>query len=255
MEFSKEGYLNFIKFALDSGYQLTTSFKANQVLEKTHLVGILRHDVDYSLLTALQLAKLESKNDIKATYYILPYNDFYNPLSPNGRSLVRQIAELGHEIGLHWYAPHYQFDKGEMFLKNDIELLSEIANQKVVSLSQHEPSITGNFQLPKKYQENDAYSVKFKDFVYVSDSSMTWRQYTPLDLINKKVSFQFLSHPAHWIIGGKSRQEVYKGCFELQVDQLKKSYRDWDQVVSKALIKRKQLDQNFKIKSKKLNES
>ena len=57
---------------------------------------ILRHDVDAWHLDSLQFAKLEHSLGIRGTYcFQTGPNGFYG-------EIIRQIAELGHEIGYHY---------------------------------------------------------------------------------------------------------------------------------------------------------
>ena len=48
--------------------------------------------------------------------------------------------------------------------------------------------------------QNEAYESRFIDppMAYVSDSLMVWREARPLELIERRVSFQFLTHPETW---------------------------------------------------------
>ncbi len=57
---------------------------------------VLRHDVDSWSSNALQMAKIEAEHGIKATYYFR-----VSPLSYNER-IIRQILDLGHELGYHY---------------------------------------------------------------------------------------------------------------------------------------------------------
>ena len=68
--------------------------------------------VDFLLEPALQFAKLEAEMGIQATYYFLasaPYDLF----SVAGGKIATQIAELGHEIGLHYDLEVYPIDPAE----------------------------------------------------------------------------------------------------------------------------------------------
>lgn len=205
-DFSKEGYIKFVNQAEGTGYALTNFVNVPETLKKDKPVCILRKDVDFSLEAAFQLAQLENELGQRSTYFILLYNDFYNPLSPRGRSLIQQIKALGHEIGLHWFAEDYSVNSGEEQLRRDLTLLAEVIGQEIKTTSQHEPSITGSDNLAQVLM-NDAYSDRYKDFVYVFDSSMKWRQHTPWGLIERKVNFQFLAHPAHWVFEGTSLEQ------------------------------------------------
>lgn len=71
-------------------------------------VLIVRHDIDHDLDTALQLARWESDQGIRATYCALHTAWYYGDLCPEGyrhtdflvESLI-EIQRLGHEINLH----------------------------------------------------------------------------------------------------------------------------------------------------------
>ncbi len=58
----------------------------------------IRHDVDYYPKRALVLAKIESELHISTTYYIR--RKFFD--SDEDLSLIRKIADLGHQIGYHY---------------------------------------------------------------------------------------------------------------------------------------------------------
>jgi hypothetical protein len=57
---------------------------------------LLRHDVDRKPENALRMAKLEAVLGVKATYY---FRTIPQTLKPE---IIKQIAELGHEIGYHY---------------------------------------------------------------------------------------------------------------------------------------------------------
>ena len=59
-------------------------------------VVILRHDVDAKKLNSLRTARIEAEMGIKSTYYFRIVSQSFDP------EIIRQIAELGHEIGYHY---------------------------------------------------------------------------------------------------------------------------------------------------------
>ena len=56
---------------------------------------IIRHDVDYGndLPYTLKMARKEAEMGITATYYFRTHDDVFKP------DIIREIADLGHEIG------------------------------------------------------------------------------------------------------------------------------------------------------------
>ena len=56
----------------------------------------LRHDIDRLPENALKMARMENTAGIKASYYFRIVKESYD------EDIIRQIAELGHEIGYHY---------------------------------------------------------------------------------------------------------------------------------------------------------
>jgi hypothetical protein len=63
------------------------------------LVG-LRHDVDDRLASALELARLEHARSLRATYFVLHGARYYD--GPELLPALRELQELGHEVGFHY---------------------------------------------------------------------------------------------------------------------------------------------------------
>lgn len=81
-------YLN-IQVALLRDYQKTVTPGV--------LVGI-RHDIDHDIFKAHRIARAESDKGIHATYFVLHTAKYY---SDNIFPLIREIQDMGHEIGFH----------------------------------------------------------------------------------------------------------------------------------------------------------
>lgn len=64
----------------------------------THFVAI-RHDVDHSIDHALRFARWEYTEGIRSSYYLLHTAWYWK--QPGFGARVREIEELGHEVGLH----------------------------------------------------------------------------------------------------------------------------------------------------------
>jgi hypothetical protein len=59
----------------------------------------LRHDVDVSLESALELARRESGRDLRCTYFVLHTAPYW--FRPDLLERLRELQSLGHEIGFH----------------------------------------------------------------------------------------------------------------------------------------------------------
>ena len=60
----------------------------------------LRHDVDVSLVSAYNIAKVDKDFGIKSTFYIRFDCDYYNPISIDSKKMLDFISEH-HKIGCH----------------------------------------------------------------------------------------------------------------------------------------------------------
>jgi hypothetical protein len=61
---------------------------------------VWRHDVDYDPACALQMAELEKRCGVQATYYIRARGP-YNPFSDDVRRVLHGIVAFGHRLGVH----------------------------------------------------------------------------------------------------------------------------------------------------------
>jgi len=93
-DFTLHKYEQFLKTAIAKGYQLTSY--QDYLENKCEKVLILRHDVDRRPENSLKIAQLQNKLGVKGTYYFRAVPESFD------ESIIKQIAELGHEIGYHY---------------------------------------------------------------------------------------------------------------------------------------------------------
>jgi hypothetical protein len=60
-----------------------------------------RHDVDFDPGCALQMAQMEHRLGVRATYYVMGRSDSYNPFGPKIRQVFKEIVGHGHTLGMH----------------------------------------------------------------------------------------------------------------------------------------------------------
>jgi len=94
-DFTLSTYKYLLETALESRY-LFYSFQDYCEGKAKGKFIILRHDVDKKATNALVIARIEAKLGIRASYYfrVVPQS--------NKPHIIKQIAELGHEIGYHY---------------------------------------------------------------------------------------------------------------------------------------------------------
>jgi hypothetical protein len=164
---------------------------------------ILRHDVDFDLGCAVEMASAEADAGLQATYFILLRTEFYNPFGPEGRSAIEGIVSHGHRIGLHFDAALYDDDAetlGERVL-DEARRLGDLASQELRCFSFHRPQGRILNQDMKVAGLINAYGGRyFREMGYCSDSRGAWHHGHPLchDAVLEQRALQLLTHPIWW---------------------------------------------------------
>ena len=77
--------------------------KIENINKKSKKFFFIRHDVEFSILRAFDLAKFEKENlGIKTNYFFQVKNNCYNLISNKNIELVKKIQKMGLNIGLHF---------------------------------------------------------------------------------------------------------------------------------------------------------
>lgn len=196
MEFTFSAYKNMITTSLINGYEICSY----ENVTKFNKSIILRHDIDFSPIKAIDIAKIEQKLGVKSTYFVLVSTEFYNIFSRQTAEIFNQILEMGHDIGLHFDEQRYNSNSVEE-MKEHVYYESKVLEKalgitlKVVSM--HRPS---KFTLENNIEFIDLINsynkVFFKEIKYVSDSRMHWRE-DVMEVIksNKYDKLHILTHP------------------------------------------------------------
>lgn len=193
-------------------------------------VIILRHDVDFCLSFAYNIAKIEKKLDINSSFFVRTTCHTYNPLSSINRKIITKLNKDGFEIGLH-FDPIIYGNINHNELKNKVEfeckILENIIHEPITSISLHNPSISGKYPIFKGY--NNAYSRDiFSDECYLSDSCMNFRGKDPYDFVQKvkKFPLQIVIHPMHWSEKESEYIDIFNHYIHNQVDYIDTLFRD-----------------------------
>lgn len=177
MEFTYQAYERLIYMILDAGYEIT----GYQSFTAVNQPCILRHDVDVSLEKALEFAQVEasilSGENVKSTFFVLITSDFYNVFSSRSCRLLEGILNCGHKIGLHFDETRYKDGDIRVHIETEAAVLEHIVGEKIRVVSMHRPS---KMMLDKDLHLDsmiNSYSHEFfKNFKYVSDSRMYWKE-------------------------------------------------------------------------------
>jgi hypothetical protein len=163
---------------------------------------IIRHDIDLDCKLALQMAIIEHKLNIKATYFFLLTNNSYNLLSKENVKIIQDIKNKGHKVSLH-YDPTLADLLG---LEEELDTFQRIfGNVDIISL--HRPQIMSDLEAinyPTTY--DDQY---IKEIAYFADSRGSFRYGHPFDSeeFKNNKNIQLLIHPFWWMVDSKDRNK------------------------------------------------
>ena len=173
---------------------------------------ILRHDVDYSLIKAEEMARIDQELNIQSTFFVLLTSAYYNALSIKNTRIIKRIINMGHEIGLHYDCSGFHElpqDKCLSKIKEWAYILENVTSKQIISIAQHKPAET-DVEI-NTFDYLDAYNARFcKDMVYIRDSAMTFGNIELFKLIRQNSRIQLLIHPIWWHLKSLNIDEVFE---------------------------------------------
>lgn len=175
---------------------------------------ILRHDIDFEPSKAIRMAQIECEEGAKSTYFFLLRSDFYNAFSPRTISVMNELIEMGHSVGLHFDEVAYGGGSSDIAanIQNEMTILEAILGTsrkaRISAVSMHRPSqavLEGDIEIPGVINSYSA--LFFTEFKYLSDSRHHWRtQPLPAIMSGEYPRLHILTHPfwyheTEWSIG------------------------------------------------------
>lgn len=140
MKFTYLDYINMIDKLKENNY----IFSDYQNCYDNQKVVILRHDIDFTIDKALDMAKLEHNNGVSSSYFVLLCTDFYNVFSKISRKMLLEIKSLGHNIGLHFDETKYEINSNKDLFKqkviSEVNDLQSALDIEINLVSMHRPS-------------------------------------------------------------------------------------------------------------------
>lgn len=188
--FSTNHYKEILESLKENNYEIK---RIMDYTGKEKKAIFLRHDVDFSLEMAYDMANIEYDSGIKSSYMIYLHSEMYNALSPKGMGMIRSIYDMGHEIGLH--------AEGTNFIQEENKILEYIFKGNVFNYTFHLPGLRQRLE-SFKYIRN-AMKLPLK---YISDSGRNWRELCLCKHINKDKLLHVLVHPEWWITNAGTRE-------------------------------------------------
>lgn len=202
--FTLDDYRSLIRLARDH-YRFVSYDRTGDTRNQEPIV-FWRHDIDFSVRQAVQLAEIEVEEGVRATYFVHLHSTFYHFWERLAMDRILLLAQMGHCIGLH-FDPHFYRETLGVDLPQKIqmeaEFLQSIVSQPVTVFSFHNttPRILQNHQDEHVGGLINVYSRYFRSEVhYISDSGGSWR-FEDLRAVLKAHEFprlQVLIHPGWW---------------------------------------------------------
>jgi hypothetical protein len=229
-EFTYEHYKECIKSAKKLGFSF---YAIHDFLDKKpeSKFILMRHDVDLSLKSALNIAEIENSLGISSTYFIRT-NGIFDVFSGKNSAIIKKISELGHEIGIHYDSDiiaKRDFKKEILSIKTKME---KIIKKRIFGASLHKVKKSGikeeinKLNFAEEYLDDlgleyDAYSDIFiRKMKYISDSARKWREGCMCSHIKKENKLCILTHPIWWSSATTSLVTIIEGVVKENNNQL-----------------------------------
>lgn len=176
MDFNIQVFFKLINALKNKGFSFQTVEEF--IKDPKDKVVIFRHDVDRHPKHSFQFALIEYEYDIKGTYYFRIVNKSFHP------EIIRNIVNLGHEIGYHY--EDLALSKGNpekaiVLFKNHLERLREFYPVKTICMHGSPLSKFDNKELWKSYNYFDFgiiaepyFDLDYTQLLYLTDTGRRW---------------------------------------------------------------------------------
>jgi hypothetical protein len=200
---------------------------------------ILRHDVEFSVEKAYELAQFERDHlGITSSYFFQTRNYAYNPFAFQNIALIQHIAAMGHRIGLHVHTNGLiEHDPLVTLIKKDLAMLQNGLELPVDRFSFHRPKhevlhqhiqidgLINTYNTP--YFHFYTKPPKLEQVHYFSDSEHRWNYGHPLSILDEPIKkIQLLTHPYSWSQQGMDNVNNFKQLIQRQEARMKQSMHD-----------------------------
>jgi hypothetical protein len=196
----------------------------HQIDEKINKFVIMRHDVEFSVERAYNLAVFEYKKCFNSTYFFQLTNNSYNILSKKNKELILEIISMGHKVGLHFHLNGMtDINQIKFQIKKEIEVMGSMLEVEIDCFSIHRPTSDVLRNIIKLDGIINAYDDLFFSFTedvvanppkikYFSDARHCWNYGLEPneETITKYDKIQILVHPYSWTPQGYNNFDNFK---------------------------------------------
>src|SRR3990167_4250629 len=203
-------------------HRLKSNYTFVDFHKKQYNVGdlILRHDIDFSLESAYEMAKMKTDMEIKANYFFLVGSSAYN-LFDTDKEYILQYIGNNHNVGLHFNITDGKNIREQFW--QQMNIIKERFPKKEYFTSIHRPDkyFLNNNTLPFHHSYEKEY---FSDIKYFSDSRCDKTIHGIFESKEFIVSYplQVLIHPIWWMNGSDHLHENIKKIKEKKQDEFER---------------------------------
>ena len=177
MDFTIKIYRLLLESLLGAEYKFITfhEYLTSSLPDK---LVVLRHDVDLLPLNSLHTARIEHDLGIKGVYYFRSVPESWD------ESVIKEVAELGHEVGYHY--ENLTICKGDLQnayhdFQTNLQKLRKLVPVKTICMHGSSFSKYDNRMLWQRYNLADFgvigepyLSIDFDEFFYLTDTGYAW---------------------------------------------------------------------------------
>ena len=203
--FTWEHYRKILSTGLEAGYRYAR-FRDDAIRLDDHRCSgnplvFLRHDIENDICAALHMASIEHDAGIYANYFALLRSPNYNPAERRNIHMLKEIAAMGHDVGLHFsLIDHPEADRPHdlpALIREDADILANLLNYDIRSFSFHNPPPDDRRSVPVTGLVNAYADRYFRDAYYTSDSNVRWTRGCPCQTLRgtQHDIVQILAHP------------------------------------------------------------
>lgn len=205
--FSFRDYASVLADYRGAGYAVTgfESYLADP--QDLHLV--LRHDLDNSIEQALRIARIDAAQGCSSSFFVRVHARGYNIMSLPSLEAIREMDDLGHDVGLHLEGGIGEVVGGDNtdWADRQRQVFEAAVGRPLRGFSLHEPARMGGLEFADALLDRWSDSVTYHAYEdrfttpsmkYLSDSSGNWREGHFGLWIGREPRLQVLTHPFWW---------------------------------------------------------
>lgn len=189
-------------------------------------VALWRHDIDFSPESSLDLARIEAELGLVATDYVQQSSRYYSVFEPEIAENLRAIANLGHDIGLHFdpeVCRHLTLPNCESRIGFEVNILETFAKAKVASITlRNRPAFVGAFLNKETYGGLiNGKALKLREqFDYCSESNGVWRYSNLVEIISDLSINRLyaLMYPEWWPAKSMPPRQRIQRCSDVRAE-------------------------------------